>query len=661
MDLKQKNTRFLFPVFVFVFLIIFAVNLLVVDSDLSPIGFAHLKSHNFMSKLTIKNNVPSDDVVLVVIDDQSLSQIGRWPWKRDYYLEIFDYIENYTNAKSMGYDALIMMPDKEHPQSDKRFFSQIGKFKKLTAGVTFSYNDFEDGVDVEKYDNLLRKKQNINVIDKRSKNKEISSFKSFTKLQYEYFKNIYSLGTIGVIVDSDGYVRTAFPLVDYKGSFFPSLALSIYSEYTGIKDFTLTDKYLLGSSDNYSLKVPVNIGSGFVQNYICYYKSDDNTYSHKKYSASDIIYSYRALKQGKKPIIDSSEFDNKAVFIGALARAQALKALEDIVRTPIAEEFSGLDIQATNFDNLLTNNFYRVLGPLFNFIICVLISLIVFFFVNSMPISISLISSVLVGFLYFGFACLMYYNKISVDLFLPEFYILVVLGFGYSYKYLLEDTKKNKIQKAMGKYLSNEVMQNVVKNIDNIELGGKRADITVLFADIRNFTSISENMDAASTSVILNEYFSAMVPIIEENNGILNKFMGDAVLAIFGEPKRSENHALDAVKCGYQMLKKVKYLQEKWLDEGKPKIEIGIGISSGDAFLGNIGSTERLEYTVIGDTVNTASRIENYNKVYKTNFLISEATYSRVKDYIDAITIKDVTIRGKANKINLYEVIRLIN
>ncbi len=212
----------------------------------------------------------------------------------------------------------------------------------------------------------------------------------------------------------------------------------------------------------------------------------------------------------------------------------------------------------------------------------------------------------------------------------------------------------------MGKYLSNEVMQNVVQNIDNISLGGKRADITVLFADIRNFTSISENMDASNTSIILNEYFSELVPIIESHNGVLNKFMGDAILAIFGEPKKSENHALDAVKCGYQMLKKVKYLQEKWLDEGKPKIEIGIGISSGEAFVGNIGSQERLEYTVIGDTVNTASRIENYNKVYRTNFLISEETYKRVKNHIDAITIKDVVIRGKANKINLYEVIRLI-
>jgi adenylate cyclase len=137
--------------------------------------------------------------------------------------------------------------------------------------------------------------------------------------------------------------------------------------------------------------------------------------------------------------------------------------------------------------------------------------------------------------------------------------------------------------------------------------------------------------------------------------------MGDAVLAIFGEHKKSENHALDAVVCADKMLKKVKHLQEKWIDEGKPKIEIGIGIATGEAFIGNIGSQNRLEYTVIGDTVNTASRIENYNKIYRTNFLISEATYKRVQKQVDAITIKNVLIRGKSNKINIYEVIRVVD
>ena len=649
MEFKQKNTNFLFLVFIFIFVVVYALSA----------NFSQLKSYNLMNKLTMGNKIASSKVVLVAIDDKSLHEIGRWPWKREHYLEIFDYFEKYTNAKLIGYDGLIMAPDLEHPQSDKKFFSKVKDFKKLTAGVAFSYSDFEKGTNENYYDSLLKSKNDIKIIDKRTKKfNQKSNFKSFTVLQKEYFNNINSLGFVDVPEDSDGYIRKASQIINYKGDFIPSLAFSMYSKYTGIKEFMLTDKFLIGYSKDFTLKIPIENNSGFIMNHICFYKSDDGIYSHQKYSASDIINAYRAIKAGKQPKIDSSVFDNKFIFIGANAQAQALS---DIKRTPISENFSGLDIQATNFDNLITNNFYKTASPLYTLLTCVLIFILVFLLVNSMPIVNALLSSVclMLGFLLFSI--FMFYHKVAISLILPELFVLVAIACAYSYRYLIEDNKKAKIQKAMGKYLSYDVMQNVVENIDNISLGGKRADITVLFADIRNFTSISEGMDANSVTAILNEYFSALVPIIEEHNGVLNKFMGDAILAIFGEPKKSKNHALDAVKCADKMLKKVKYLQDKWMDEGKPKIEIGIGISTGEAFIGNIGSQNRLEYTVIGDTVNTASRIENYNKVYRTNFLVSESTYNLVQNYVDAITIKNVVIRGKTNKINLYEIIRLVD
>ena len=202
-------------------------------------------------------------------------------------------------------------------------------------------------------------------------------------------------------------------------------------------------------------------------------------------------------------------------------------------------------------------------------------------------------------------------------------------------------------------------MKNVVKNIDNIKRGGKRADITVLFSDIRGFTSISERLSAEEVTEILNEYFSAVEPIIRKYNGVLNKFIGDAVLAIFGEPVHDKNQAKNAVLCAKEMHETIDKLQNKWDLEGKPHIEIGIAINTGEAFVGNIGSPERIEYTVIGDTVNTASRIESYNKVYKTRFLISESTYEKVSRICDVIKIREVSIRGKSKKINIYEVLRV--
>ena len=237
------------------------------------------------------------------------------------------------------------------------------------------------------------------------------------------------------------------------------------------------------------------------------------------------------------------------------------------------------------------------------------------------------------------------------------FVLTIILA--YTHKFVLENKSKEQVKSAMGKYMSQDVMRRVIQDIDNLGLGGKRATVTVLFSDIRGFTSMSEQMSPQEVSEILNEYFAEMEPIITNYNGVINKFIGDAVMAIFGEPIQDKNHAQNAVKCAYAMLKKVKELQKKWVAEGRPKLDIGVGINTGEVFVGNIGSINRMEYTVIGDTVNLASRLESYNKTYKTKMLISPSTYEEVKGIVDVIKIADVQIRGKANKMDIYEVLKV--
>ncbi len=616
------------------------------------------KSYNFMMKQTSANKVASDDIILVVIDNKSLVNLGRWPWKRTKFLEIFDYLEHYTECKAYGFDAIIIAPDTDHPESDIKFSNRIGSYKKLVAGVGFMYDDFRDTDNTEFYNTNLPLKHDIKFIDKRSaKYKKPSDFHSFTPFLKEYFYNIQSLGSVNTRQDSDGYIRKVDQIVSYNGSLYPSLGLFMFSKVSGIKEFTLDDKYITGKNDKFTLKVPISNDNGAIYNNIAYYRTNDGIYSHKRISASDIIESLRSIQKGEEPFINPEIFKDKIVFVGSNANSQAL---QDVKRTPISDTFAGLDIQATNFNNLYKNEFFMEASALYNFVVILTVFLFVLLLICTLPIPVALMCTSLVMFLYFIFTLIMYDHRISVGLILPEAFMLIAIGFGYSYRYLVEGRKKEKIQSAMGKYISKDVMQNVVSNIDSVKLGGKRACVTVLFADIRGFTSISEQLSAEEVTNILNEYFSAIAPIIENHNGILNKFMGDAVLAVFGEPIKNENHAIDAVRCADSMLKKVKQLQAKWLDEGKPKIEIGVGIATGEAFVGNIGSEERLEYTVIGDTVNTASRIENYNKVYKTKFLISEETFLRVQKYVDVIKIREVTIRGKAKRINIYEVLRIM-
>jgi len=640
-------------------LIIFAIVLIFFVVYAIGVNIFQTKSYNFMLKKTSLNNYPSEQVIMVVIDDKSLAELGRWPWKRTLFLEIFEYLNDYTKAKTFGFDALIVAPDTETPEIDTKFFSTVGNYGKLAAGVAFDIDRMGTSLQRAWFQDRLFEKTDITFTDKRSsKNKRPSAYESITHFPKDYMLNIKTLGAVNMYQDPDGYIRKVDQVINYDGRLFPSLALTMYSKYTGIKEFVLTDKYLLGKNDNYKLKMPIENHNGVAYSYLYYYYTQDGIYSHDRVSASDVIKSLRAVKKGEQQLLDPEIFDGKAVMVGANANAQAL---QDVKRTPISDSLSGLDIQATNFNNLLKNEFYVVVSELYNFALVVLVFIIVFLLVCSLPIPAALLSTACAMFLYFIFCFVMYEHKIAISLILPEIFMFIAIGCGYSYRFLLEGRKKEKIQSAMGKYISKDVMQNVMQNIDSVGLGGKRAVVTVLFADIRGFTTISEQLSAEEVTRVLNEYFSALVPIIEKYSGVLNKFMGDAILAIFGEPIKNENHAINAVRCADEILKRVKKLQTQWQSEGKPKIEIGIGISTGEAFVGNIGSEERLEYTVIGDTVNIASRIENYNKVYKTKFLISQETFEMVQKHVDVIKIREVSIRGKSRRINIYEVLRLVD
>ncbi len=618
------------------------------------------RSYDFMVKNTVAHKIPSDDILLVVVDDKSLSDLGRWPWKRTLFAEIFEYLDDHTNARVVAFDALIASSNLENIEDDKKFFKEVKNFDKLFVGVAFSGEEFDLAPTLkQEYENLLFSKTDINFIDNRSqkyKNKE--GYLSFTQFPFEYLKNAKHFGAVNIAPSDDDYVRKIQQAINFNGRLYPSLEMGLYSMYTGIKDFVIDDNYIHGENSKYRLRIPIKSNDREISNNIYYYRTKDGVYSHKKISAVDAIKSLRLIKQGKEPILDSKIFDGKIVFVGANANAQYA---EDKVRTPISDVFAGIDVRATSLNNMLTNQFYTESHSLYNVLTSLLLFLFVFIFICVLPTPAALMATLTIVLLYFIFSGFMYTNYVAVDIALPMIYVVIAIVVGYSYRFLLETMKKEKLHKAMGKYISKDVMQNVVKNIDTIGLGGKRANVTVLFADIRGFTTISENLSAEEVTKILNEYFSAIVPIIDKNSGILNKFVGDAVLAVFGAPIENKNHALDAVKCADQMLKKVKMLQTKWLDEGKPKIDIGIGICTGEAFVGNIGSEERFEYTVIGDTVNTASRIENYNKIYKTKFLISQSTFEIVQKHVDVIKIREVTIRGKAKKINIYEVLRIID
>lgn len=217
-----------------------------------------------------------------------------------------------------------------------------------------------------------------------------------------------------------------------------------------------------------------------------------------------------------------------------------------------------------------------------------------------------------------------------------------------------------KVDKLFGKYVSPDVAELIWKNRDKIILKGEKKIATVIFTDIRGFTTISENSDPQLILQLLNDYFETMAQIIYKNNGNLNKFIGDGLMIIFGVPLSSstpETDAINAVKCAVEMIQEVKKLNNQWKEKYNGiDINIGVGIHTGEIIAGNIGSTKRLEYSAIGDTVNLSARLEGVNKDFNTNLILSESTYNLVKSSFNTKPLGHVKVKGRVQEVEIYTI-----
>ena len=648
-----------------------AIALILIVVAFLTYNLAEPKAYDFMTRNILAQKLPfdtqkqvygSDDVVLIVIDENTVDRY-RWPWKRDKYCKIFEYLYQYGKPKAVVHDYILTTIDQDNPESDRKFFNTIKKFDNLVEGFLTSINPSEDDAKVKDYEKRFAEKYSVNVEDYSTKIPDL--FQSIMVMPEPYFNVVKNIGSV---IIAPGYIngnlasyavdevfRNHEYLFRYKGHFYPSVAMKTFLVINRNPKVVLTDNKITFPDLNYE----INQRTTYYQS-ICplrYYKLYPDGYSHIKYSAGKIMDSYDLLKAGKEPIIQPSEFKDKIVIIGA--NVPAGSSLNDNKNSPITAHHPGVDIQATAVDNIIHNDFVYVLPDWFNFLVTILGMLLIFLTIRIFDLTKAITSTVLIftGYLIACITC--FYFCIIINVLTPIVMFILTTLIAYTHKYIDENRNKEKVQSALGKYMSEDVMKDVVKNIDNLGLGGKKATVTVLFSDIRGFTSLSEKMSAQEVSELLNEYFTEMEPIISKYNGVINKFIGDAIMAIFGEPIQDEKQVENAVRCGYEMLERVQRLNRKWANNKKPEIEIGIGINTGEVFVGNIGSVNRMEYTVIGDTVNLASRLESYNKVYKTKMLISPAVYKEVRQFTDALKIPDVQIRGKANKMDIYEVLRV--
>ncbi len=622
---------------------------------------------DFMTSTMLKINkqVAKDDVVLVMIDEKSIGRIP-WSWPRTLYGDIFEYLQNKCEAAAIIQDNVVFVPDTYDPESDEKFFEQLPRLTKLISAYDLYDTDNTTG-DLLPENNftLFNSKSQIQIEDRRTI-KYPSIYKGIFKLPKKYLENVPILAHYKIPRDNDGKIRKYMPVIEYEHKLYPSQALYAFAMKTGIFNYVLYDYSLCSKDDGCkSLNIPIyaiddddysDNTDPAIYNTIKWYTPISKSYSHKYYSAIDILDSKAAIERGEKPLLDEKEFKDKIVIVSTNAPTGKL---ESVHPTNILKKHAFADMLASEIDNMLSNVFWQDKhGTMTLFL-----TFFFWFFAivptwkKSLKTTFKVILAL--GIIYYIAYYYFFINNFEIAFATPILFTSIFAVLKKTYSLLTSDEESEKIKNIMSKYISRDVMNNVLDNIDSAKVGGYKSEATIMFVDIRDFTSISETLSAQEVTGLLNRYFSTLEPIITKNKGLVNKYIGDAVMVIFGQPVRDDEHALHAVQCADEILKAIHKLKEELISEGKQPITIGVGINTGEVFVGNVGTENRMEYTVIGDTVNLASRIQGHNHVYRTEFLISDNTYKQVRDYVDVVKLSNVTIKGKSKPIDIYEVLRL--
>jgi adenylate cyclase len=355
--------------------------------------------------------------------------------------------------------------------------------------------------------------------------------------------------------------------------------------------------------------------------------------------------------------IPEGSLRDHVVFVGATS-----SGTYDVRVAPVDPVFPGVEIHTTVADNLLRANFLR--RPVWEIFVTIggiiLLSLLVVVVTRQFRPVGSTVATLLVAGAVFGVAHLLFR---SPGYWLAILYPLSSLAFTYTgctlYRVLTEQRERAWLKRAFQQYVPHDVVQQIADDPKALVFGGERRHLTVLFTDLRDFTAYSEEHEPEEIVEILREYLTAMVDIIFKHGGTVDKFIGDSILGIFGAPIYYTDHAARACRAALEMSEQLRVLQARWQAEKKTPLRMGIGVSTGDVVVGNLGSEQRFDYTVIGDAVNLGARLESANKDFPTqhNIIISESTYQEAKEILEVNPLGEVIVKGKREAVPIYELV----
>jgi adenylate cyclase len=618
---------------------------------------------------------PGKDVVIVAIDDDSLKAVGRWPWSRGDMARLLTRLKMAgprvialdiifaEKEETVAYQAIrnlcdeiarrgaspdvlkFLEAEKNRTNADRLLAKVLSQGSPTVLGFYFrGVGGKVGGVRPEQLiGGSFLKASTYNVVrllDTRPTQVPVVSATGIERNLPEITAGAAGDGYFNMVPDPDGAVRWLPMSIMYGGEFFAPMALVTISHCRDRAPMAISlSRWGVEGIRLGRRQIPVDRYGRVLINFL----GPGGLFP---------TYSAAAVLDGSLP---AEALRDKIVLVGATA-----VGVYDLRVTPFSGNFPGVEIQATVMDNILRGDFIRT--PAFALILMLLILLTLAFSLGLVLPRLSAgLSFLFTFFVIAGYVSINYYlfsrQGLQLELFHPLGLIgLIFLGVT-SHRFLAEEEERKRIRKAFESYVAPTVVQEMLKHPEQLRLGGERREITVLFCDIRGFTSLSENLDPEALVKLLHDFLNPMSTIIINQGGTIDKYMGDAIMALFGAPLLQPDHPRRACRAALEMVASLAALNQEWAAQSRPPLRVGVGVNTGPVAVGNMGSDRLFEYTAIGDNVNLGSRLEGLNKYYGTNILISEATAEALENGFVLRDVDLVKVKGKARAARIFELL----
>ena len=628
--------------------------------------------YNYRLQLTMPRTV-DERIVILDIDEKSLKEEGRWPWSRDRLGLLMDKLFDKYGVAVVGFDVVFAEKDES---SGLKVLQKIGQ-DQLKGDAQFQAALSQIRPQLE-YDKLFADKiKNRNVVLgyylTSQGNTNVSgslpepvfpagTFKgrpiSFTSWNGyganlpELQKVAASAGHFNPLVDFDGEVRRVPMLVEYGGAYYESLSLAMVRTLLG--QTKLLPGFAEDKSSNYGglewlelhasggkLKIPVDADvAAFVP-----YRGNQGSF--KYISITDVLHDR----------VEIAQLKNKIVLVGTTA-----PGLLDMRATPVAEVYPGVEIHANMIAGILDQNLKE--HPAYMVGVEVIWLLLIGTALSFLLPQLSPVKTVLVSILVFamtqGLSLLAWhYGNLLFTVANSLVMITLLFALDMSYGYFVESRTKRQITGLFGQYVPSELVEEMAEHPESVSMEGESREMTILFSDVRGFTTISEGLDPKELTLLMNEFLTPLSRVVYKYRGTIDKYMGDCIMAFWGAPLPDVAHARNALLAGIEMQATLKALQPHFKERGWPEIPVGVGINTGRVSVGNMGSETRVAYTVMGDEVNLASRLEGITKQYGVGIIVGENTRNAVTDFIYR-ELDHVRVKGKDKPVAIYEPIGLL-